>query len=119
MSVRYHLTAYGTALVEDLGAENAVAMTSVYHLDGKDLRLTHYCGAGNQPRLKAAQIDDDGARVRFSLVDVTNLKTPETGHVTAVELRLDGPRKMTIVFTFTAGASESYERIELTRVSSD
>jgi hypothetical protein len=116
MSAHYHLTAYGNAVVEDLGTERSVAMTSVYHLDGPDLRLTHFCGAGNQPRLKASQIDEDAGHLRFSFVDVTNLKTPETGHVSAVELRLHDLRKMTLVFTFTAGGKESYERIELTRV---
>ena len=49
MSARYYLTGNGTAIVENLETDGTVAMTSVYHLDGGELRLTHYCGAGPAP----------------------------------------------------------------------
>jgi hypothetical protein len=117
MTARYYVTGNGTALVEDLESDGTIAMTSVYHLDGSDLRLTHFCGAGNQPRLKASVTDPPAGHVRFAFVDITNLKTPESGHVSAVELRLDGAQKMTLIFTFVGGGRESYERIELTRVT--
>src|SRR5215469_12024519 len=48
MNAAYYVTGNGSALVENLITENAPAMTSVYHLDGNDLRLTHFCGAQNQ-----------------------------------------------------------------------
>ena len=102
-------------LAENLETDGVVAMTSVYHLDGPDLRLTHYCAAGNQPRLKASVIDEPAGHVVFSFVDITNLKTPESGHVKAVDLRIDGPQRMTLIFTFLGGGRESYERIALTR----
>ncbi len=50
--VTYRLTAAGTAVVETLFAGTDHEMMTVYHLDGDDLRLTHYCAGGNQPRLK-------------------------------------------------------------------
>src|SRR5438477_12411109 len=52
MNARYYLTGNGTAVVEDLIVDGDPNMTTVYHLDGADLRATHYCAAGNQPRLK-------------------------------------------------------------------
>src|SRR5512137_1642123 len=55
MGARYYVTGNGTSLVEDLVQEGKPTMTSVYHLDGNDLRVTHFCAAGNQPRLKAKQ----------------------------------------------------------------
>jgi hypothetical protein len=116
MLARYRLTGYGTAVVEDLVSDGVTAMTSVYHLDGRDLRLTHYCGAGNQPRLKAVEVDPQRGHLRFSLVDITNLKTPDAGHVHAVELRWHDADRITLVFTFVAGRAESYERIELARI---
>jgi hypothetical protein len=117
MQARYHLTGNGTAVVEDLlGHDGVVVMTSVYHLDGADLRLTHYCGAGNQPRLKASFADPAAGVARFTFVDVTNLARPEAGHVRGVELQLRNERRITLTFTFSAAGEDSYERIELTRV---
>ncbi len=78
-------------------------MTSVYHMDGQDLRLTHYCGANGPPRLRAALVDETASLIRFSFVDITNLKSPDSGHVNAVELRLHSAQQITLTFTFVAG----------------
>src|SRR5215470_20410230 len=50
MNASYYLTGNGSAVVENLINESTPVMTSVYHLDGRDLRMTHFCGAQNQPR---------------------------------------------------------------------
>src|SRR5437762_2923744 len=57
MKVHYYLTGNGSALLEDLSTGDTPSMTTVYHLDNGDLRATHFCGARNQPRLKAEKID--------------------------------------------------------------
>ena len=49
----YELIAGGTALVERERTDKTPEMLTVYHLDGKRLVLTHYCMAGNQPRMEA------------------------------------------------------------------
>jgi hypothetical protein len=74
LRVAYHLTGGGSALVEDLlmGEDDTPTMTTVYHLDGAELRMTHYCAARNQPRLRAARVDEAAGSVSFSFVDVTN-----------------------------------------------
>src|ERR1700686_1197643 len=69
----YYVTGNGSALVENLIMGGVLSMTSVYHLDGADLRMTHFCGAQNQPRLKAERIDLAHGIVDFGFVDVTNL----------------------------------------------
>src|SRR5579863_8610060 len=48
----YELTGGGSALVERQAEEKMPAMMTVYHLDGDRLILTHYCMAGNQPRMQ-------------------------------------------------------------------
>ena len=53
-------------------------MTTVYHMDGDELRMTHFCNAGNQPRMKAASYHGDS--IHFDFVDVTNLSAPEAYH---------------------------------------
>ena len=76
MKATYYTTGNGSAVVENLITENAPVMTSVYHLDGADLRMTHFCGAQNQPRLKAGQIDLAKGSIDFDSVSYTHLTLP-------------------------------------------
>src|SRR5438309_11983397 len=43
MNAKYYLTGNGTTVVENLIVDGNANMTTVYHLDGADLRATHYC----------------------------------------------------------------------------
>jgi hypothetical protein len=119
MSVSYSLTGNGSAVVENISDVGGAtpAMTSVYHLDGADLRMTHYCGAENQPRLRAQHIDIAHGAIDFAFVDVTNLRSPGAPHVHGVEMRLMDPDHITLTFLFRSGGQESRERITLTRRS--
>jgi hypothetical protein len=117
MDAEYSLTGHGTAVVENLVSEGEAVMTSVYHLDGSTLRMTHYCGAGNQPRLRAEPRGDDPRRIRFAFVDATNLADPRAPHVDGVELFFRDPTHVDLSFHFTAPKGDSVERIALTRVS--
>jgi len=47
------VTAGGSAVHETLFPGQPQEMVSVYHLDGADLVMTHFCMLGNQPRMKA------------------------------------------------------------------
>jgi len=115
-SATYYLTGNGSAVVEDLAIGGVRSMTSVYHLDGADLRMTHYCGAQNQPRLKARRIDMTRGAVDFTFVDATNLRSPDAPHVDGLEMRfLDGDH-IVLTFLFRSGDQRSREQIDLTRV---
>jgi hypothetical protein len=118
MNATYYLTGNGSAVVENLTIPDSsvVIMTSVYHLDGDFLRMTHYCAAGNQPRLKAIATDERGAVVDFELVDVTNLARPNTGHVHKVRLEFKDIDHLRILFTFLRDGRESLETVTLERV---
>jgi len=116
MDVRYSVTGRGSAVLETLIQGGEPTMTSIYHLDGADLRMTHYCGAQNQPRLKASRIDPAKGEIDFAFVDVTNLASPAAGHVHGAQIRMPDPEHLTIVFLFLAGEKKSTERIQLTRV---
>src|ERR1700751_4518316 len=93
----------------------APSMTSVYHLDGADLRMTHYCSAQNQPRLMASAIDLDHGQITFSSVDITSLRSPTMAHVEGLDVRLLGPDHVTLRFHFKANGKDADELIELTR----
>ena len=47
------------------------------------LLLTHYCEAGNQPRMKAS-VSPDGKSLTFDFVDGTNLTAAQPGHMQRV-----------------------------------
>jgi hypothetical protein len=117
MHVEYSLTGYGSALVENLSDGGPVAMTSVYHLDNADLRVTHYCGAKNQPRLKANSIDLAKNTFDFALVDVTNVKSMADPFVHGVKLELTSPDQLVITFLFEANGKKSWEHIALKRAA--
>ena len=51
-TVIYKVTANGSVVMETLFPGSDHEMVSMYHLDGDDLRQTHYCAAKNQPHLK-------------------------------------------------------------------
>lgn len=115
MTAVYAVSGNGTAVVENLEVGGVTLMTSVYHEDGSDLRMTHYCAAGNQPRLKATGIDPAKKIVRFKMVDITGRQGPGTGHVDEVELRFPDDDHVTILFTFVGGKVPSVERVDLMR----
>lgn len=118
-SLEYEVVAGGSAVVETFvspqhGEENA--MVTVYHLDGDDLVLTHYCMAGNQPTMRAAAIDGD--EVRFELDHVSNLASPGAGHMARAVFRFQGPDRYTSAWTFRQGGEDAYTEVfEVERLS--
>ncbi len=73
METQFRLTAGGSVLVETLFPGSAEEMVTVYHMDGSDLMLTHYCMLGNQPRLKAVSAKET-KKLMFKSVGGTNMK---------------------------------------------
>src|SRR5260370_30439088 len=117
MNATYYVTGNGSAVVENLMNESTPVTTSVYHLDGPDLRMTHFCGAQNQPRLKARRIDLEHGAIDFDFVDATNLRSPDAPHVHGLEIRLIDPNHLTLTFLFQSGSVESREEINLKRTA--
>ncbi len=77
------LTANGSAVIErfhmtEQGKE--VEMISLYFLDGEQLKMTHYCMAGNQPTMHATYAPDTKT-LTFDFDSATNLKSPNDGHM--------------------------------------
>ncbi len=69
--VAYRVVSGGSALLETFGAAVDRQTLTVYHPDGAGLMLTHYCGQGNQARLRATEAS--ASRVRFEYVDASNV----------------------------------------------
>lgn len=77
----FKLTSSGSVLMERMfpDDENGHEMLNVYHADGDRVLMTHYCSAGNQPRLEIRSTDDAN-RLELRFESITNLSTSEGGH---------------------------------------
>ena len=94
----FAMTAGGSAVREIMFPGDAQEMTNLYHMDGGDLVITHYCAAGNQPRMVASQAveTDDGTVFRFEFESVSNLRESHDhymGNMTLTILKAGGLRQ--------------------------
>lgn len=78
IQVTFRMTAGGSALMSEILGRGPENMITMFHMDGDRLLMTHYCGAGNQPRMKV--ISSDAKSVSFEFFDGTNIG-PGDGHM--------------------------------------
>ncbi|MGA7907129.1 MAG: hypothetical protein WCA16_06945 [Candidatus Sulfotelmatobacter sp.] len=99
VQVSFRETAGGSALMSEImGREDMITM---FHLDGPNrLLMTHYCGAGNQPRMQASP-SPDGKTITFDFVDATNLASPDAGHMSRLVVAMLDANHHTEEWTFT------------------
>src|SRR5262245_17904198 len=76
----FKVTASGSAVTETIFPGQAYEMVSVYHRDGKDLVMTHYCALGNQPRLKLDPKGQEG-EFKFLFAGGTNIDPAKDMHM--------------------------------------
>jgi hypothetical protein len=118
LRVRYTVTGAGSALIEDLISPEGVAtMSTVYHLDGDDLRMTHYCAARNQPRLVSSRFSDSPPAADFRFIDVTG--STKFGSVRAFRIEILDEDHLNLTFTFGGNPkTNGVEHIQLSRSGS-
>jgi len=114
LRVEFRETAGGSALLSEIHGQGPENMISMFHLDGDRLLMTHYCGAGNQPRMKAT-LSPDGKSVAFELIDATNLSSPEAGHMHHVVFTMPDADHHTEEWTFLDHGKEMKETFTLAR----
>src|SRR5579862_964321 len=103
LTVTFQNTAGGSAVMSEIHGHGPENMISMFHLDGPNrLMLTHYCGAGNQPRFTAS-VSPDGKTITFDYLDATNLATPDAGHMQRVVFTVIDANHHTEDWTFNAG----------------
>jgi hypothetical protein len=83
----FRVTAAGSAVEETIFPGTDHEMVTVYHRDGDDLMLTHYCMLGNQPRMKA-QPSSDTKEIVFVFCGATNLKKESENHMHQATFKL-------------------------------
>jgi hypothetical protein len=116
VQVSYRMTAGGSALMSEINGHGE-NMISMIHFDGTNrLLLTHYCAAGNQPRMQASA-SPDGKTITFHFVDATNLDSPQAGHMDHVAISMLDPNHHTEEWTFTDHGKEMKEVFDLKRTN--
>jgi hypothetical protein len=85
MDITLRVTSRGNALVHEMkeaGSPDDPAKydhpVTMFYLDNDRLLLTHYCDAGNRPRMTARK-SSDGKTVEFDFIDVSG--NTERGHM--------------------------------------
>lgn len=94
---RYAVTAAGSAVVETVFPGSPHEMVTVYHADGPDLVLTHYCMEGNQPRMRAK--NPKGSRFDFAFDGGTGIDPKKDRHMNSASLEFVGPDELRTVWT--------------------
>jgi hypothetical protein len=117
-TIAFEVVANGTAVLErflDEGANPYGSMVTLYHLDGNDLVLTHYCIANNQPRMRAEAITPDS--IRFNFTGATNLPNPSAGHMYKAFYRFHNADEFSTEWTFRQGGEDKFtEALRFRRV---
>ncbi|MDH3404616.1 MAG: hypothetical protein OES32_14370 [Acidobacteriota bacterium] len=112
----FRLSAGGTVVMEVMGAGTDHEMINMFHMDGDDLVLTHYCAGGNQPTMKLDREMLAQGKTHFAFTGGTNLEAEADHHIHAATL--DWKDDGTVVADWSAwggGEEVGVMRFELTR----
>jgi len=114
LQVSFKVTSNGSAVMSEI-ASHGDNMITMFNLDGPNkLVLTHYCSAGNQPRMQAST-SADGKTVTFDFMDATNLASPDAGHMRGVAIAMLDGNHHTEVWTFDDHGKQMQEVFDLRR----
>jgi len=111
---RYAVTASGSAVVETVFPGSEHEMVTVYHADGPDLVLTHFCMEGNQPRMRARGAQ--GSRFEFAYDGGTNIDPQRDRHMHSASFEFVGADEIRSEWTELAEAKPVFvARMHLAR----
>ena len=119
VQVSYKLTAGDSAVMSDIQTGKPghdFDMITMFNMDGDRLLMTHYCSAGNQPRMQASA-SPDGKTITFDFVDATNLTASQPGHMQRVIFTFVDANHHIEEWHFAAPGKEIVERFDLQKRS--
>jgi hypothetical protein len=103
---RYAVTAAGSTVVETVFPGSEHEMVTVYHADGPDLVLTHFCMEGNQPRMRAKS--PTASRVEFAYDGGSNIDPARDRHMHSAVFEFPGPDALRSHWTEMAGGKVAF-----------
>ena len=113
MQVSLRVTSMGNALMHEMTAAGRPddPITMLY-LDGDRLLLTHYCDAGNRPRM-AGKMSPDGKTVEFEFLDVAG--STQYGHMHHALFTVLDANHHIEDWTYMAGDKPIHAHVDLQR----
>jgi hypothetical protein len=119
ITVTYKLTAGGSTVMETVFADTPMEMITMYHMDGQDLVLTHYCMTANQPTM-TAQPSDDPNIIPFKFTGGANIATGNEMHMHhAVHTLTDNDNIQSRWTLYINGEPDHTALLELHRIPTD
>ena len=116
VSVTFKLTGAGSALVETQFPGMPHEMVSVYHLDRKELRMTHYCAARNQPHLKLDRAKSSPDEFVFVFDGGTNFDPEKDMHIHGLRIKFEKDGHVKSEWEgYTGGKKAGTTTFEMTR----
>ena len=107
MDVTLRVTSLGNTLMHEMKSSTAPDdPISMFTIDGDHILLTHYCDAGNQPRL-VGTVSPDGKTLTFDFVSATGLLPTQHGHMQHVVFTFIDPDHHTEKWEFAMADGKS------------
>ena len=115
ITVIYRLSGGGSVLMETLHPNTPMEMVSMYHRDGEDILMTHYCMLGNQPRMALRKNENDKI-LSFVCKDATGMKSHDEAHMHALTLTIHDENTIEHDWTMQVnGQDDKHAPFSLTR----
>ena len=112
------LVSNGTALEETFQSSEDDQMVTLYTADGNRLAMTHYCAAGNQPRMGTLPVTGEQKEFSFSFKGITNLASPNSGHMRHLVIQIADQDHFTELWTWRENGKDRITAIHFTRTKS-
>ena len=100
--VTFRVSAAGSAVIETYNAGLPNEMVSVYHMDGKELMMTHYCALQNAPVMKFEKSNKPG-EIKLAFAGGTNFDPKVDAHAHEGLLRVTDTNTFEAVAVGMAG----------------
>jgi len=111
----FRVSGAGSSVVETIFPNDPSEMVSVYHMDGNDLLLTHYCALHNAPIMKFQKTNKPG-EIKFVFKGGTNFDPKVDMHVHEGYMKVANDKTIKATFVvFTEGKPGQAMSSTLTR----
>jgi hypothetical protein len=103
VALDYSLSGGGSAVMENCSMHGM--MTTVYTLDGDRVLMTHYCAAGNQPRMACKGLEGNVAK--FEFLDASGMASKDDPHMHGLTITFGTDGALQQDWTMYSGGKEA------------